>query len=158
MDQTHIKSCRHKVWNSAYCLSAKTPFEGVTIEPRVPEHHWKSAPSPGCTRARRRTIKFHFYQANVFELAIKQRFSPDNEASPHRGVGSFSFFVYSPANWFCGIYASSSRPSSTPLPHLLDLVVLLSRGPQGSRLFWGTQISNAWFQGYHAPGHLLNDL
>lgn len=86
----------------------------------------------GCTRARRRTIKFHFYQANVFELAIKQRFSPDNEATPHRGVGSFSFFVYSPANWFCGIrFSSSSTSSSTSSspPRSRRRRLLVSGGP-----------------------------
>lgn len=59
-----------------------------------------------------RTIKFHFCRANVFELAIKQRFSPASQRTtrPRRGVGPFSFFVYSPANWFCGIH----RPFSLP--------------------------------------------
>lgn len=67
-----------------------------------------------------RTIKFHFCRANVFELAIKQRFSPPSQRTtrPRRGVGPFSFFVYSPTNWFCGIhrpfFSSSSSPSSTP--------------------------------------------
>lgn len=67
-----------------------------------------------------RTIKFHFCRANVFELAIKQRFSPPSQRTtrPRRGVGPFSFFVYSPTNWFCGIhrpfFSSSSSPSCTP--------------------------------------------
>jgi len=72
-----------------------------------------------------RTIKFHFCRANVFELAIKQRFSPPSQRTtrPRRGVGSFSFFVYSPTNWFCGIHrpfsSSSSSSSSTVLSRRL---------------------------------------
>lgn len=83
-----------------------------------------------------RTIKFHFCRENVFELAIKQRFSPPSQRTtrPRRGVGPFSFFVYSPANWFCGIhhpfFSSSSLPSSTILP----------QSQEGPWLFRGTQI------------------
>lgn len=70
---------------------------------------------------RRGTIKFHFCRANVFELAIKQRFSSPSQRTtrPRRGVGSFSFFVYSPANWFCGIHAPFHllrHPSATTTP------------------------------------------
>lgn len=87
-----------------------------------------------------RTIKFHFCWANVFELAIKQRFSPPSQRTtrPRRGVGPFSFFVYSPTNWFCGIHrpfrfsllSSSSSPSSTAL--------LLYR-PRETRSYFGVR-------------------
>jgi len=92
-----------------------------------------------------RTIKFHFCRANVFELAIKQRFSPPSQRTtrPRRGVGPFSFFVYSPTNWFCGIhrpFSSSSSSSSSALRSLSP--------SQGSpELFRGTQIHRARMRG-----------
>lgn len=98
-----------------------------------------------------RTIKFHFCRANVFELAIKQRFSPPSQRTtrPRRGVGPFSFFVYSPTNWFCGIhrpfFSSSSSPSSTPFSPAVS---------QGSpELFRGTQIHPARVRGVPTSGH-----
>lgn len=87
-----------------------------------------------------RTIKFHFCWANVFELAIKQRFSPPSQRTtrPRRGVGPFSFFVYSPTNWFCSIHRPFSPLLSSSLVALFLRSLIPSQGDP--KLFRGTQI------------------
>lgn len=78
---------------------------------------------------------------------------------PCRGVGFFSFFVYSPANWFCGIHArflpprpglaawstSSASSSSSPGPS--------DEAGRRVRLFRGTQIRGVRVRGMLTGEH-----
>lgn len=58
------------------------------------------------------------------KAAILSLFATDNEAAQRR-VGPFSFFVYSPANWFCGIHRVRPFPPPRLSPPRSRFVVPL---------------------------------
>lgn len=79
-------------------------------------------------------------------------FPSQRTTRPCRGVGFFSFFVYSPANWFCGIHAPFPPPCPDPLLVLLfSVLILVPRPSDGAgrrvRLFRGTQIRGVRVRG-----------
>lgn len=108
---------------------------------------------------RRGTIKFHFCRGECLRISNKAAilFPSQRTTRPRRGVGS-SFFVYSPANWFCGIHAPFHlptppvRPPSPPRPPFRHPpprppAVLRLEGRGRARLFRGTQIRGVRVRG-----------
>lgn len=99
---------------------------------------WRRCPSRSVTP----DYKISFLPGECLRISNKAviLFSLQRTTRPCRGVGFFSFFVYSPANWFCGIHAPFPlpRPNSL-LVHLFQVLILVHRAVSWSRE--GTAIS-----------------